>query len=238
MGTRTGGGSSVNPWYSWSSWANLACQNASSVRSALITTATPSRWPSASRDLSLTRSTSPRTAPPRSTVARSCDVLAIGVLSLHGLGQPVDQTGLGLGLTPGDQDIAIDTLSGVLAQPKTSAWSGVTVDSTEPFDGVWLRMTGTEPSTCRIAADPAAIESGLATPAIPSRSPALVERDSLAYFTFRRLEDRGERRSELGAIGHGPAGAELAERFSWEIASLCLRGKGDGPVGYFPQKRR
>jgi protein-L-isoaspartate(D-aspartate) O-methyltransferase len=134
----------------------------------------------------------------------------------------------------GDQDIAIDTLSGVLAQPKTSAWSGVTVDSTEPFDGVWLRMTGTEPSTCRIAADPAAIESGLATPAIPSRSPALVERDSLAYFTFRRLEDRGERRSELGAIGHGPAGAELVERLCSQIRAWGGARMSDPVITAYP----
>jgi protein-L-isoaspartate(D-aspartate) O-methyltransferase len=96
-------------------------------------------------------------------------------------------------------------------------WSGVTVGSTEPFDGVWLRMTGAEPGTCRIAVDRVAVDSGLATPAIPSRSPALVEGDSLAYFTFRRLEDDAERRSELGAIGHGPAGAELAERLTDQI---------------------
>jgi len=117
----------------------------------------------------------------------------------------------------GDQDISLDRLGGILATPKTAVWSGVTVGNTEPFDGVWLRMTGAESGTCRIAADPAAVEAGLATPAIPSRSAALVEKDSLAYFTFRRLDDAGERRSELGAIGHGPAGADLAERLSDQI---------------------
>ncbi|HWD81860.1 MAG TPA: methyltransferase, FxLD system, partial [Kribbella sp.] len=117
----------------------------------------------------------------------------------------------------GDQDITLDTLIGVLTRPKTSVWSGVTVGSTEPFDGVWLRMTAAESGTCRIAVDRAAVDAGLATPAIPSRSPALAEGDSLAYFTFRRLKDDAERRSELGAIGHGPAGAALAERLSDQI---------------------
>ena len=51
---------------------------------------------------------------------------------------------------------------------------------------MWLRLTATEPGTCRIAADREAIDSGLCTPAIPTRSPALVEGDSLAYFTYRR----------------------------------------------------
>jgi protein-L-isoaspartate(D-aspartate) O-methyltransferase len=117
----------------------------------------------------------------------------------------------------GDQDITIDALSGVLTRLKTVVWSGVTVGSAEPFDGVWLRMTGAEPGTCRISVDRAAVDSGLATPAIPSRSPALTEGDSLAYFTFRRLEDDTERRSELGAIGHGPAGATLVERLTDQI---------------------
>ncbi|MGH3615525.1 MAG: hypothetical protein ACRDRK_23585 [Pseudonocardia sp.] len=33
---------------------------------------------------------------------------------------------------------------------------------------------------------------------------ALVEGDSLAYFTVRRVEGGAGRRSELGAIGHSP----------------------------------
>lgn len=117
-----------------------------------------------------------------------------------------------------DQNIPLAALQGVLAQPKTAVWSGVTVGSTEPFDGVWLRMTATEPGTCRISAEPAAVEAEVCAPAIPSRSPALVEGGSLAYFTFRRLEhDGGERRSELGAIGHGPAGQQLAQALCDQI---------------------
>jgi protein-L-isoaspartate(D-aspartate) O-methyltransferase len=112
-----------------------------------------------------------------------------------------------------DQDIDIDALDGVLNQPKAPVWSTVTVSSTEPFDGVWLRLTGTEPSTCRIAADPAAVTAELCTPAISSRSPALVERDSLAYLTYRRIHGG----AELGAIGHGLTGQQLAQRLCNEI---------------------
>ncbi len=113
-----------------------------------------------------------------------------------------------------DADQAIDpaALSEVLTRLKTTAWSGVTVGPCDPFDGVWLNLTATEPGTCRIAADRAAVDSGLCTPVIPVRSPALVEGDSLAYLTVRRLENSAERRSELGAIGHGLAGQSLAER--------------------------
>lgn len=116
-----------------------------------------------------------------------------------------------------DQPIDPVLLRGILSQSKTTAWSGTTVGPYDPFDGVWLNLTATEPGTCRIAADRAAVDSGLCTLAIPSRSPALVEADSLAYFTVRRVDNSAERRSELGAIGHGPAGQELAERLCERI---------------------
>lgn len=119
-----------------------------------------------------------------------------------------------------DQPIDPAALMGVLTQPKTVVWSGTTVGAYDPFDGVWLRLTGTEPGTCRIATEPAAIDSGLCIPAIPSRSPALIEGASLAYFTYRRQdqdENGAQRRSELGAIGHGPAGPQLADRLCEQI---------------------
>jgi protein-L-isoaspartate(D-aspartate) O-methyltransferase len=117
-----------------------------------------------------------------------------------------------------DQPIHPEVLHGVLDQPTTTVGSGATVGPNESFDGVWLRLTATEPGTCRIAAQPAAVESGLCTPAIPARSPALVEGDSLAYLTLRRLSDDGDRRRwELGATGHGPAGAHLAQRLNDQV---------------------
>lgn len=88
----------------------------------------------------------------------------------------------------------------------------------ESFDGVWLRLTGTEPGTCRVSAGKPAVESGLCTPAIPVRSPALAHDESLAYLAVRRTEADGvERRWELGAIGHGPNGQALADRLRDQI---------------------
>jgi protein-L-isoaspartate(D-aspartate) O-methyltransferase len=126
-----------------------------------------------------------------------------GQVALHwDAGQPIDPA----------------ALRGILGQPKTAAWSGATVGVNEPFDGVWLRLTSVEPGTCRIAAEPGAVETGLCTPAIPIRSPALVQEGSLAYFTQRRLDEDGPRRRwELGATGHGPAGPELADRLCEQI---------------------
>jgi protein-L-isoaspartate(D-aspartate) O-methyltransferase len=108
-----------------------------------------------------------------------------------------------------DHDINIAALHDVLSQPKTPVWSTVTVGGSESFDGVWLRLT----STCRRRRRPGRRRRRAVHPAIPSRSPALVERDSLAYLAFRRV-DGG---AELGAIGHGPAGPQLARRLCDEI---------------------
>jgi protein-L-isoaspartate(D-aspartate) O-methyltransferase len=110
------------------------------------------------------------------------------------------------------QAIHASALAGVLNQPKTETWSDVTVVSQEPFDGIWLRLTSVEPGTCRIEAKPEAVTSGLCTPGIPVRSPALIEDGSLAYFTLRLQDQAPQRRWELGAAGHGPRGEQLAER--------------------------
>jgi protein-L-isoaspartate(D-aspartate) O-methyltransferase len=127
------------------------------------------------------------------------------------------------------QPIHLAALDGVLGQPKTAVWSGVTVRASDPFDGIWLRLTSTEPGTCRIAAQPAAAGSGLCTPAIPARSPALAQDDSLAYLTRRLRDDVTGRRWELGATGHGPAGPLLADRICGQI-SAWDRGRAIQPV--------
>ena len=119
-----------------------------------------------------------------------------------------------------DQPINPASLAGVLTRPRAEAWSDVTVGPYDPFDGVWLRATAADPAICRIAANRAAIESGLCAPAIATRSPALAEDESLAYFTFRRDEQGSKPRlSTLGAIGHGPHGLDLAQRLCQHIRS-------------------
>ncbi|MET9314201.1 methyltransferase, FxLD system [Kribbella sp. NPDC003505] len=113
-----------------------------------------------------------------------------------------------------DQTIDATRLTGALDQTKETIWSDVMVGSEEPFDGIWLRITGHDSRICRISADRAAVEAGLCTPAIPIRSPALVEDDSLAYLAIRKVEQRSY---ELGAIGHGTYGAHLARQLCDEI---------------------
>lgn len=110
-----------------------------------------------------------------------------------------------------DQDISPALLSGVLNGPKTRTDSGVTVGPEESLDPIWLRATSTDPAVCRISADPAAVASGLCTPVIKSRTMALAEGDSIAYLVAEHLQ-APERGARLGAVGHGPHGASLAER--------------------------
>lgn len=117
-----------------------------------------------------------------------------------------------------DQPIHPEALHGALNQPAATAWSEATVGPNESWDGIWLRLTATEPGTCRITAQPPAVKSGLCTPAIPARSPALADGDSLAYLTLRRLPDDGDRRRwELGATGYGPTAADLTRRLTDQI---------------------
>jgi protein-L-isoaspartate(D-aspartate) O-methyltransferase len=118
-----------------------------------------------------------------------------------------------------DQPIDPTALRSAIGQPGTYAWTEATVGPEDPFDGVWLRMTATEPGTCRITVKPAAIERGLRRPAVPALSPALVEGDSLAYLALQRLAsgEGAEPRFSLGAVGYGPDGFDLAERVCEQI---------------------
>jgi protein-L-isoaspartate(D-aspartate) O-methyltransferase len=117
-----------------------------------------------------------------------------------------------------DQDISPGQLSGVLDSPKTRLDSGVTVGSEESLDPIWLRATATDPAVCRISAEPAAVTSGLCTPVIRSRTLALAEGGSVAYLAAQRLDAPGQG-ARLGAIGHGPDGAGLAERLCRHIGT-------------------
>jgi protein-L-isoaspartate(D-aspartate) O-methyltransferase len=115
-----------------------------------------------------------------------------------------------------DQPVSPEAAAAALSAPPQTVWSGVTVGPEDSFDGIWLRLAATEPATCRISVTGAAAATGLCRPAIPRRSPALVQDGSLAYLTLRRL-DTTPTRFELGATGHGPDGAELADRICTQI---------------------
>ena len=115
-----------------------------------------------------------------------------------------------------DQPIDITALQGALDREKSVVWSDATVHSEESFDRVWLHLSAVDDGTVRIQADKRAVAAGLCTPAIPVRAPAIAQGDSLAYFAIRRV-DHAAGRWQLGAIGHGPAGRQLALRIVEQI---------------------
>ncbi|MCP2331021.1 methyltransferase, FxLD system [Actinoalloteichus cyanogriseus DSM 43889] len=117
-----------------------------------------------------------------------------------------------------DQNIDPAALHEVFTGPESTVWSGASVVADEPFDHIWLWLTAIEPGTCRLDAEDEAIKAGLCHPAFAYRTPAIVEGGSLAYLTKPRpIDQDGERRYELGATGHGPAAAQLAERLVAQI---------------------
>jgi protein-L-isoaspartate(D-aspartate) O-methyltransferase len=155
------------------------------------------------------------------------------------LGQPgehsatIDSDGLVTLHYDTDQPITIDTLHGALDRDRTVLWSQATVHSEEPFDRIWLHLSATHDGTVRIQADQQAIRTGLCTPAIATRSPALVDGDSLAYFTIRRSDDTPGR-WHLGAIGHGPHGQQLATRIIEQINAWDTDRTADPHLTAYP----
>ncbi|BCL27126.1 methyltransferase, FxLD system [Streptomyces aurantiacus] len=135
-----------------------------------------------------------------------------------------------------DQSIALDLLHDVLTRPKSLAWTDETVGRVESFDGVWLRLSATERTTCRITAKPAAVEADIHRPASPALSPALVEADSIAYLTLERTTEgpEAEPQFRLGAVGYGAAGADLAERICAQIRAWSPARTAEPVVTAYP----
>lgn len=109
-----------------------------------------------------------------------------------------------------DQAVDIAALTGVLDQPRVTAWSGITLGRNESHDGLWLRLTVTEPRVCRLKVHDD-VPREVCDPIRGWWRMALVDGDTLIYLTARRLEAGDNAPWELGAIGHGPAAAELTE---------------------------
>lgn len=155
------------------------------------------------------------------------------------LGQPgelngtIDPDGLVMLHYDVDQPVELTVLQGVLELEQHTVWSEATVHGEESFDRIWLHLTAVNDGTVRIQADPQAVASGLCTPAIATRSPALVEGESLAYFTTRRLPDTPGR-WQLGAIGHGPHGEHLATRIVEQIDAWDRDRTADPTILAFP----
>jgi protein-L-isoaspartate(D-aspartate) O-methyltransferase len=141
----------------------------------------------------------------------------------------VDEAGVSLrGDEPADVDGA--ALAGVLAAERSEAWSGVTGREGEHLAGLdlWLE---TIPGQYILTASQDAVDRGLAPPELKGPTFALADGSSLAYLA--RPRPLGDERTafELGACGHGPRGAELAERLAGHIRAWDREHRhGPAPV--------
>lgn len=111
-----------------------------------------------------------------------------------------------------DQAIHADALGDTMADaPCHEYLSDQRVGGEESFDGVWLRATARDDRVCRLEVTPEAVEKGLVRrPAIPARTPVLVENGSLAYLILHREGVDPQRPFQLGAAAYGPRGEYLA----------------------------
>ncbi|KOX17116.1 ubiquinone biosynthesis methyltransferase UbiE [Nocardiopsis sp. NRRL B-16309] len=118
-----------------------------------------------------------------------------------------------------EQTISPENVMGVLDEPATTVWTGVSIGGMEPRDGLWLRLAlKLDNSLSRMNASRAAVDSGLVSPGLPwgDMASVAVEGRGLAYLTARRVPDE-KNLWEFGVIGHGEAGQRLAERMAAEI---------------------
>ncbi|MGH3915393.1 MAG: methyltransferase, FxLD system [Pseudonocardiaceae bacterium] len=120
-----------------------------------------------------------------------------------------------------DQNIDPDALRAVFGQPRITAWSDVTIAGDESHDGIWLRLTVTDPRVCRLNA-PADVPAEVCDPVQVYQSPALVDGDSLVYLTSRRRTEGDATRWELGAHGHGPNAEKLTECLCNEVRAWSV----------------
>ncbi|MEU3209733.1 methyltransferase, FxLD system [Nocardiopsis alba] len=130
-----------------------------------------------------------------------------------------------------EQRVTDEQVRGVLDEPSSLVWTGVTIGGMEPRDKVWLRLALLlDNSVSRMLVERAAIVSGLVAPGLPWGDMASVPVDErgLAYLTARALtaDPRGE--WEFGVVGHGEAGRRLAER----MADLIRGWERTAKVGF------
>ncbi|SEP02557.1 methyltransferase, FxLD system [Actinacidiphila rubida] len=116
-------------------------------------------------------------------------------------------------------------LAEALVMPRATAWSGVTLGGMESNEHLDLWLTTALDNLPLMAAKPGARKRGLVASASPLGVPTLVDGGTFAYRTVRATD--AEDRFELGAIGHGPHGQQLAKRLVAEIQIWDREHRGD-----------
>ncbi|MEU7402985.1 methyltransferase, FxLD system [Streptomyces sp. NPDC044948] len=128
-----------------------------------------------------------------------------------------------------EQDVDRDALRTVLDQQQTKLYTGVKFRQGSAWEWLYLCLACVLPNgLSRLPGQ----RPGF-TPHFGWGSMAALDGGSLAYLTIREGEDEKGRYWEVGVIGHGEAGAGLAERVVDEIRAWDATGGNDAPAPGF-----
>ncbi|MEU5393533.1 methyltransferase, FxLD system [Streptomyces tibetensis] len=116
---------------------------------------------------------------------------------------------------PAGLNIDADALAGVLDQPRTEEWTGMTVRAMESPEWMELFLTCSLPSGLIRMLFPQSTKGTLLTEDPYPSSTAVVDKGAVTYLARRLSEKRtpeGGKLWEFGVIGHGPGSDELAAK--------------------------
>ncbi|MGW5650651.1 methyltransferase, FxLD system [Streptomyces humi] len=124
-----------------------------------------------------------------------------------------------------EQDVDRDALRSVLDQQQTKIYTGVKFRQGSAWEWLYLYLAAILPNgLSRLPGQ----RPGF-TPHFGWGSMAALDGGSLAYLTIREGGDEKGRYWEVGVIGHGEDGADLAERVVSEIRAWDATGGNDAP---------
>ncbi|WPO73162.1 methyltransferase, FxLD system [Streptomyces sp. KN37] len=116
---------------------------------------------------------------------------------------------------PAGLSIDADALAGVLDQPRTEEWTGMTVRAMESPEWMELFVTCSLPSGLIRMLFPQSAKGTLLTEDPYPSSTAVVDKGAVTYLA-RRLSKKktpeGDKLWEFGVVGHGPGSDELAAK--------------------------
>ncbi len=130
---------------------------------------------------------------------------------------------------PAGQNIDADAVAGVLYQPRTEEWTGMTVRAMESPEWLELFLTCSLPSGLIRMLFPRSAKGTLLTEDPYPSSTAAVDKGAVAYLA-RRLSERrtpeGGKLWEFGVIGHGPGSDELTSKVAEAIRTWDREYRG------------
>ncbi|MGW4952146.1 methyltransferase, FxLD system [Streptomyces parvulus] len=130
---------------------------------------------------------------------------------------------------PAGLSIDADALAGVLDQPRTEEWTGMTVRAMESPEWMELFVTCSLPSGLIRMLFPRSAKGTLLTEDPYPSSTAAVDKGAVTYLARRVSKEKtpeGDRLWEFGVIGHGPGSDELAAKVAEAIRTWDREYRG------------